>query len=459
MPTDPKKAKSQPAKERTMPVRDEIERAILGAVLLESDRFSEVLAKLQEDDFGIHVHRKIFRCMNSIYTRAEAIDSHILANELLSKGELQACGGLAFINTLTDGLPEIPALTGYLKIVKDVSALRRVLAIASNAENAVYGGQTAQEIIGAVNDQLLDIQTGAAQEVDITPFGIIQSYPGGMDEFMDPSKQEVGLSTGFTQFDDMTAGLQPEDLIIVGGRPSAGKTALALTIAEHVTIKLKKRVVIFSLEMSRVQNLRRMICSLARVDYKKFRMGFTNAHEREKLSHARNWLIESKLLIDADPVLTLAGFRSKINKIVKKYGTVDLAIVDYLQLMSSTGKQENRNQEVSAQARGLKLSAKEYGIPIMALSQLSRAVDTRKGDHRPMLSDLRESGAIEQDADLVGFVFRGEMYDKTRDELKGKAELIVAKQRNGSIGTVDLAFLGYLMRFENLSYEEYEHGD
>ena len=423
--------------------------------------YQQAAALLEAEDFSLNKHKKIFRRMGQLSDRAEKIDRVTVAEELDKHGELQSIDGLSYLVTLDDGLPQIPNIDAYIRIVKDKSRLRLIIHSSQNTLNkALLGEQSPSEIIEAASDQLLALAGSNESEVDITPFGIIQSYPGGIDEFMDPSKQEVGLSTGFSQFDDMTAGLQPEDLIIIGGRPSMGKTSWALTVAEHVAIKLKKRVVIFSLEMSRVQNLRRMICSLARVDYKKFRMGFINQHERDKLHHARNWLADSKLLIDANPILSVAGFRAKMNKIVKKYGTVDLAIVDYLQLMSSTGKTENRNQEVSAQARGLKLAAKEFNIPVMALSQLSRAVDTRKGDHRPIMSDLRESGGIEQDADVVGFIFREQMYNKGCEDLKGVAELILAKQRSGETGTVKLTFLGSLMRFENFSNDSYDqHGE
>lgn len=458
MPSIPKDGK--PPVERPAPARPEIERVLLGAVLLDPSRFSDLAAALTDGDFSLESHRRIFRRMGVIYDRADQIDAHIVAHELQIHSELESVGGLAYLNLLTDGLPEIPAFSGYIKLIKDAAALRKIIAVSAHAENLVYGGQSAHEIIGSFSDQLLDIQTGAAKEIDITPEGIISSYPGGIDQFMDPSKQEIGIPTGFTQFDDMTAGLQPGELIIIGARPRMGKTSIALNIAEHATIKLKKRVIVFSLEMSRVQNLRRMICSMARVDYQKFRMGILNAGEIKKCGTVRGWLVESHLLIDDNPMLTMASFRARMNKILKKYGVVDLAIVDYLQLMSSTGKQENRNQEVSAQSRGLKLASKEFNIPIVALSQLSRAVETRKGDHRPILSDLRESGSIEQDSDLVAFLHRPEVYDKTRDELKGKAELIIAKSRNGAEGTVDLAFLGPQMRFENLSHDTYdEHGE
>lgn len=447
--------------ERPLPQNVDAEKLILGSILLDGNSYQNAAAALDPEDFCLEKHRRIFRRMGQLSDRAEKIDRVTVAEELSKHNELESVDGLSYLVSLDDGLPQIPNIDAYIRIVKDKSRLRLIIHASTNTLSRAYlAEQSPQEIVATATDALLAIGGSNEAEVDITPFGIIQSYPGGIDEFMDPSKTEVGLGTGFTQFDEMTAGLQPEDLIVIGGRPSSGKTSWALTVAEHVTIKLKKRVAVFSLEMSKVQNLRRMICSLARVDYKKFRMGYLNAHENEKLAHARNWLVDSKLLIDANPILTVTGFRAKMNKIVKKYGVVDLAIVDYLQLMSTSGKTENRNQEVSAQARGLKLAAKEFNIPIMALSQLSRAVDTRKGDHRPQLSDLRESGGIEQDADMVGFIFREELYKKDCDELKGRAELIIGKQRSGECGTVKLTFLGNLMRFENFSADTYdEHGD
>jgi replicative DNA helicase len=444
-----------------LPVSPEVERFVLGAILVDSEAFyAQAASVLTVDDFSLEKHRRIFRRMADLSARNEYIDRVTVATELdKHRGELQSIDGLSYLVSLDDGLPAVPNIASYVDILKQKSKLRRIIHICQHGMNRAFAAEDSpKDIASDLDDKLLSLQPEDASEV-ITPQGIIESYPGGPDEFMDPSKHEIGLLTGLTQFDEMTAGLQQGDLIIIAARPSVGKTSLALSIAEHVAVKLKTRTVLFSMEMSRVQNLRRMICSLARVDFKRFRMGLLDQHERQKCAVARNRIVESPLLIDDTATLTLMGMRAKLKKIAKKYGPVGLVIADYLQLMSSTGRQENRNQEVSVHSRGLKLIAKELGIPMVVLSQLSRAVETRKGDHRPQLSDLRESGAIEQDADLVAFIFREWLYDKKRDELKGVAELIVAKQRSGEVGTCRVAFSPPLMRFDNL-LEEYdmEHG-
>jgi replicative DNA helicase len=250
----------------------------------------------------------------------------------------------------------------------------------------------------------------------------------------------------------MTGGMHGGDLIILAGRPSMGKTALALNIAQHVALKLKQTVAIFSLEMSKESLLTRMLCAAARVDSAKFRAGYLSQDERRKLNHALHELVEAPLYIDDTPGVHLMDIHAKLRRLQaehEKTGGVKLVVVDYLQLMTGRGRFENRNQEVSALSRGMKLLAKELSVPMLVLSQLSRAVETRQGDHRPQLSDLRESGSIEQDADLVSFVFREEVYNKQREDLRGLAELIIAKQRNGPVGTVNLVFLHAQTKFEN----------
>jgi replicative DNA helicase len=247
----------------------------------------------------------------------------------------------------------------------------------------------------------------------------------------------------------MTGGLHGGDMIIVAARPSMGKTALALNIAQHVALKLKQTVAVFSLEMSKESLLTRMLCSVARVDSQKFRGGFLNAEERRKLSHAVSELAEAPLHIDDTAGLYLMDMHAKLRRLQSERSSLRLVIVDYLQLMTGRGRFENRTQEVTALSRGMKLLAKELNVPVMVLSQLSRAPETRQGDHRPQLSDLRESGAIEQDADVVAFIFREEIYKKDQEDLRGKAELIIGKQRNGPVGTVHLQFLNAQTKFEN----------
>ena len=277
----------------------------------------------------------------------------------------------------------------------------------------------------------------------------IHQVQTGINAFLDPSKRIKGISTGFTKLDEFTGGLHGGDLFIVAARPSMGKTALALNIAQHVALKLKQTVAVFLLEMSKESLLTRMLCSAARVDSQRFRAGYLTQEERRKLNHALHELVEAPLYIDDSAGIHLMEIHAKLRRLQSEREKIGLVIVDYLQLMSGHGRFENRNQEVSALSRGMKLLAKELNVPMMVLSQLSHAVETRQGDHRPQLSDLRESGSIEQDADVVGFIFREEVYNRDREDLRGLAELIVAKQRNGPVGTVNLVFLHAQTKFEN----------
>jgi replicative DNA helicase len=283
----------------------------------------------------------------------------------------------------------------------------------------------------------------------MTPFEVIKNYQGGLNAFLDPSKRIKGISTGFTKLDEMTGGLHSGELIILAARPSMGKTAFALNIAWHVATRLLQPVAVFSLEMSQESLLTRMLCAAARVDSQRFRTGYLNEKERQSLRAAANQMVEAPIFIDDTAGANLMDMHSKLRKLKQTGQKLGLVVVDYLQLMSAKGRSENRNQEISQISRGLKLLSKELDCPFLVLSQLSRATETRQGDHRPQLSDLRESGAIEQDADLVGFIFREEVYKRDREDLHGVAELILAKQRNGPIGKVDLVFLHAQTRFEN----------
>jgi replicative DNA helicase len=350
---------------------------------------------------------------------------------------------------LDDGLPQIPNLDSYIRIVKDKAVLRRIIFASQHMMNrCLLGEEEPSEILAGAEETLLKLGDSQVKSGLISPAQILQEYEGGISAFLDPSKRIKGISTGFAKLDEMTGGLHGGDLVIVAARPSMGKTALALNIAQHVALRLKQTVAIFSLEMSRESLLTRMLCAAARVDSQRFRAGFLSQEERRKLNHSLHELVEAPLYIDDTAGLNMMDMHAKLRRLQQEQ-KIGLVIVDYLQLMSSPGRQENRNQEVSALSRGMKLLAKELNVPMMVLSQLSRAVETRQGDHRPQLSDLRESGSIEQDADLVGFIFREEVYHREREDLRGLAELIVAKQRNGPTGTVNLVFLHAQTKFEN----------
>jgi replicative DNA helicase len=364
--------------------------------------------------------------------------------------ELEACDGLSYLVSLDDGLPQIPSVDSYVKLVKDAAVLRSIIFASQHMINRCMMAEEAPEdILAGAEETLLKLGEAQVKTGLLNPDQILQSYEGGISAFLDPSKRIKGISTGFLKLDEYTGGMHGGDLFILAGRPSMGKTAFALNIAQHVSLKLKQTVAVFSLEMSKESLLTRMLCAAARVDSQRFRSGYLTQEERRKLNQALNELVESPLYIDDAAGLHLMDMHAKLRRLKSERGKIGLVIVDYLQLMSGRGRFENRNQEVSALSRGLKLLAKDLNVPMLVLSQLSRAVENRQGDHRPQLSDLRESGSIEQDADLVGFVFREEVYNRDREDLKGLAELIIAKQRNGPVGTVNLVFLHAQTKFEN----------
>jgi replicative DNA helicase len=312
------------------------------------------------------------------------------------------------------------------------------------------GEEEPDDILAGAEETLLKLGESRARQTLVNPGTIIREFEGGLSVFLDPSKRIKGISTGFRKLDEMTAGLHEGELIIVAARPSMGKTAFALNMAQHITLDPQdpRTVAVFSLEMSKESLLTRMVCASARVDQQKFRAGYLNADERRRLQMAAMQMVEAPLFIDDTAGANLMDVHAKLRRLQAEHG-LGMVIIDYLQLMSSRGRSENRNQEVSALSRGLKLMAKEMRVPFIVLSQLSRAPETRPGDHRPQLSDLRESGSIEQDADLVAFIYREEVYNRDRDDLKGKAKLIIAKQRNGPIGDVNLVFLKEYTKFEN----------
>jgi replicative DNA helicase len=435
--------------ERGLPTNVDAERFVLGSILLDDSLYVQAAGTLEPDDFSLEKHRRIFKRMGDLQTRAEKIDRITVANELMKFNELEACDGLTYLVSLDDGLPQIPNLDSYIRIVKDKAVLRRIIFASQHMMNrCLLGEEQPEEILAGAEETLLKLGDSRTKSGLINSAQILQEYEGGISAFLDPSKRIKGISTGFAKLDEMTGGLHGGDLVIIAARPSMGKTALALNIAQHVCMRLNKTVAVFSLEMSRESLLTRMLCATARVDSQRFRAGFLSQEERRKLNQALHELVEAPLYIDDTSGLNLMDMHAKLRRLQQER-EIGLVIVDYLQLMSSPGRQENRNQEVSALSRGMKLLGKELNVPMMVLSQLSRAVETRQGDHRPQLSDLRESGSIEQDADLVGFIFREEVYHREREDLRGLAELIVAKQRNGPIGTVNLVYLHAQTKFEN----------
>jgi replicative DNA helicase len=438
------------ALEKGLPSNVEAERLILGSVLLNADRFIEIAGLISHEDFSLEKHRRIFTRMFELHERGEKIDRITVAEELMRHNELESVDGLGYLVSLDDGMPHIANLESYVKIVRDKATLRRIVHASQHLMNrALMAEEEPGEILAGAGEALLKLGEARQERGLMTPLEVIQNYQGGLNAFLDPSRRIKGISTGFTKLDEMTGGLHSGELIILAARPSMGKTALALNIAWHVATRLFQPVAIFSLEMSQESLLTRMLCAAARVDSQRFRTGYLNEKERQLLRAAANQMVEAPLHIDDTAGVNLMDMHSKLRRLKQSGQKLGLVVVDYLQLMSSKGRSENRNQEVSQMSRGLKLLSKELDCPFLVLSQLSRATETRVGDHRPQLSDLRESGSIEQDADLVGFIFREEVYKRDREDLHGVAELILAKQRNGPIGTVPMVFLHAQTRFEN----------
>ncbi len=363
--------------------------------------------------------------------------------------------GLTYLVSLDDGLPRIPNIESYVRIVKDKSVLRQIAIAGQQMMNrALMAEENPAEILTGAEQTIRALTDARVMPGGIrSPEEIIAGFPGGINTFLNPSSRASGLSTGFTRLDEMSGGLHDGDLAILAARPSMGKTAMALNIAWNVAVRLSQPVVVFSFEMSAQSLLTRVLCSAARVDSQRLRAGYLNEQERQKLREAARAIMEAPFYIDDSSDGTVSEMGAKLRKFeAKNAQTPRLAVVDYLQLMVASKTRraaENRNQEVSAMTRGLKLLAKDLNYPFLVLSQLSRAPETRTGDHRPQLSDLRESGSIEQDSDLVAFIFREEVYKRDREDLRGVAELIVAKQRNGPIGKIDLVFLHAMTKFEN----------
>ncbi|MEI9814405.1 MAG: replicative DNA helicase [Acidobacteriota bacterium] len=437
--------------DKGLPASLETERLVLGMILLNDTYYLQVAGALEPDDFNLEKHRRIFSRMKDLYGRAERIDRVTLADELIKQGQLESVDGLAYLVSLDDGLPEIANLDSYIRIIKDKSTLRKMIFNAQRIiDRCLIGEEEPDQILASAEESLLKLGESRTRDELETADRVIEKFPGGVGAFLDPSSRIQGLSTGFTKFDEMTGGMHGGELIILAARPSMGKTALAMNIAQHVAThpQMRKPVAVFSLEMSSASLLTRILCSGARVDQHKFRTGYLNQDERRKLQVTLANITDSPLFLDDTPGVNLMDVHAKLRRLKSQHG-LSLVVIDYLQLMSSRGRSENRNQEVSAISRGLKLLAKDLDVPFLVLSQLSRAAETRPGDGTPQLSDLRDSGSIEQDADLVMFIYREEVYKRDREDLKGLAEIIIAKQRNGPIGKVPLRFLGPYTRFEN----------
>jgi replicative DNA helicase len=443
--------------ERGLPVSMEAERSILGAILLDNSLYDQAAENLTPDDFSLDAHRRVYSRMRDLQESGRPVDMITLVEELDRRKEVEAIGGVAYLSSLIDGVPDRPSIEHYVRIVRNKALLRGLINLAQNAiAEAIEHSDEAEEVLGRAEQAIFQLSENRIGQGFMNIPSIIKGSFGSLEELYARGQEITGLATHYTLLDKLTSGLQPSDLIIIAARPSMGKTALAMNIAENAAVLDGKVVGVFSLEMSREALLMRMLASHAQVDSKDLRQGFLTKEDMRKLTRATEQLSHSKLFIDDSPGISVSEMRAKARRLRQTEG-LDLLIVDYLQLMSAVpigGKRfENRTQEVSAISRGLKALAKELKVPVVALSQLSRAPESRGGDHRPQLSDLRESGSIEQDADVVAFIFREEVYKKDDPDLEGMAELIVAKQRNGPTDMIKMAFVKRYTRFENLAKE------
>ena len=430
--------------------------AILGAMLLDGVAISDATAKLKAEDFSLDSHQRVYRAMVDLIAKGHGIDYLTVQEELARRRELDSVGGPAYLAYLSEGIPRNFNIESYVRIVKDKSLLRQLMGIFHDgATRAADQSEDAITVLGDVEALLADVADSAIQRGLAGIGEIVASSFGSIDALYEQGREVTGLATRYTDFDRMTSGLQDSELIIIAARPSMGKTAWAINIAQNAAVHDGKVVAVFSLEMSKESLLRRMLASEALVGSRKLQTGTMLREDKGKLLAALERLMESKMFIDDTPGITLAEMRAKARRLKQQEKQLDLIVVDYLQLMTgtnATGKKgfENRTQEVSSISRGLKALAKEMKIPVVALSQLSRGSEQRTGDKKPLLSDLRESGSIEQDADVVAFIHREEYYDRDNEDVKGKAEIIIAKQRNGPTGSIELAFRADFTRFENL---------
>jgi replicative DNA helicase len=438
--------------EKGLPHNLEAERSVLGAIMLDNGLLNQAIEFLKADDFYLGSHRSVFQHMLNLSEKSKAVDFITLTDELRRAGQLESVGGAAFISSLIDGVPRLANIEYYARIVQERATLRNLIKRSHAIINSCYDQpEDVDTILDSAERAIFELAEAKIRS-GFVPLNEIAKRTLKKIEIASKRKNMVtGIPTGFTRFDELTSGLQPSDLVVVAARPSMGKTAFSLNIATHAALAAGKSVGMFSLEMSSDQLLLRMICSEAEIDAHKLRTGYLSKDEWSRIPRILGELSQAKMFIDDTAGINLLEMRAKCRRLKAEHG-LDMVIVDYLQLMSGgKTRYENRQQEISSISRGLKGLAKELDVPVVALSQLSRAPELRTGDHRPQLSDLRESGSIEQDADLVAFIFREELYKKDDLEKEGLAEVIIGKQRNGPIGSVQLAFRKQFTRFDNLA--------
>ncbi len=446
--------------ERSLPNSSEAERAILGAIILDNGMISPAIELLKPEDFYVPSHRRIFVAMTALFERGAEINPILIGEELKKDNALETVGGVSFVTNLTYGLPHATNITNYARVVRGKSLLRRLIKTANKITNEALEEEDEPEIILDHAEQaIFELADERIRQGFVHVKPVAEALLDKIQEMEGRKVVLTGLTTGFAELDEKTSGLQRSDLVIVAARPSIGKTSFALMLAQNAAIQTGAVVGIFSLEMSKEALVMRMLCSQGNIDAQRFRNGFLSRAEWAQIAKSLGTLADTRIFLDDTPGITVLEMRAKARRLAVEQKGLDLIVVDYLQLMSGSAKRfESRQQEVSLISRELKGLAKELNVPLVALSQLSRAPESRS-DHRPQLADLRESGALEQDADLVAFLYREEMYKSPEErqnmpeDKKNVAELILAKQRNGPTGTIELRFVPSSMRFDNLYRE------
>ena len=433
---------------RIPPHSVEAEQSVLGSILLDKDAMISVSETLIPEDFYKEAHRVIYECMLKLYNNQSEIDLITLADELRDQGYLDDIGGIAYITSLSTIVPTTSNIKYYINIVKEKSISRQLISAANDIINLGYDSSTkVEDVLENAEKKIFDISQERTTN-DFQPINQVLTETLSMLEKLYEEKSDVtGLTTGFRDLNKKINGLQRSDLLLIAARPAMGKTAFALNLVQNAALKGDASVAVFSLEMSKEQLVQRMVAAQSSVELKKIKTGTLAANDWPRITDGMAVLSGAKIHIDDTPGIKISELRSKCRKLKIEKG-LDLVLIDYLQLMEGEGHNESRQQEIAKISRSLKILAKELDCPVVALSQLSRAPEQR-ADHRPMLSDLRESGSIEQDADLVMFLYRDEYYNKETEDTN-IAECIIAKQRNGPVGTVKLAWLGQYSKFGNL---------
>lgn len=450
----PPRLTTAPGLVKVPPHSVDAERSVLGGLMLDSRAWDQVADKIRGEDFYRNEHRILYQAIGRLIEQSKPVDVLTVAETLREMHELEQIGGEVYLFELANNTPSAANIVAYADIVRERSVLRQLILAASDiAENAFNAqGRSIIELLDAAERSVFSIsQQGARGSGPINIKEFLASTMDRIDTLFHSNNPITGVPTGYHEFDNMTSGLQPSDLVIVAGRPSMGKTTLAMNMAENIAIKTRKPVLIFSMEMPGDAIVMRMLSSLCRIDQLRIRTGKLQDEDWPRISSTVSMLSEAPLFIDDTPGLSPAEMRARARRLAKEHGQLGLIMVDYLQLMQVPGYNENRTAEISEISRSLKGLAKELKVPVLALSQLNRGLEQR-ADKRPVMSDLRESGAIEQDADLIAFIYRDEVYNENSPD-KGSAEVIIAKQRNGPIGKVRLTFLGQYTRFENFIHQ------